>query len=75
MTKSTQMKNSIQIKIVYQLKVYEWKVHKWKRSIKIKMIQIKSIRMKSIRIESSIEWKTAFKCLFNKTKWKEHPTK
>ena len=35
----------------------------------------KSIRMKSIWTENSIEWKTALKCLFNKTKWKVHPNK
>ena len=45
-----------------------------KKSIGIKIIQIKSIRMKRIRIENSID-STAFKCLFNKTKLKMHPTK
>ena len=56
------------------------------KSIRIKIIQIKSIRvkrskqmkrilMKKLRIENSIELKTALKCLFNKTKWKEHLAK
>ena len=67
--KSTRMENirikSIRMEKSIRLKRIRMK-HIWmKNSIRM----IKSMRMKSIQIENSIEWKTAFKCLFNKTKW------
>ena len=43
---------------------------------KLQCIQMKKGKLiKSIRIENNIERKRALKCLFNKTKWKMHPTK
>ena len=74
---------SKQIKIIgmksMRIKVIQGKCIKMKsirmKCILTKIIRAKSIPMYSIRIENSIEWKPAFKCLFNKILLKIHLTK
>ena len=47
----------------------------WTKIIQTNSTRIRGRWMGSIRIENNIEWKTAFKYVYNITKWKVHTTK
>ena len=71
--KSKRMK-SFRMKSI-RMKSIKIKSRRMKEKNTNEKIQMESIRMKSIWTGNSIEWKTAFKYLFNKTKWTVQPTK
>ena len=67
---------SVQIKSIQKKKKYANKKYtNEKKYMNEKRIGMESLLMKNIKPENSIEWKTTFKCLFNKTKWKVHLAK